>query len=93
MVKKKTLLANLPVNKKARILSLHHGYHGRGHHGRHHHSGYHFHQKMCVMGIREGQIIEVISKQPFFGPLTIAVGKCKMTIGRGMAHKIIVEEL
>ena len=45
------------------------------------------------MGIREGQIIEVISKQPFLGPLTIQVGKCKMTIGREMAHKILVEEI
>jgi len=27
------------------------------------------------------------------GPITISVGNSQMTIGRGIAHKIIVEEL
>ena len=91
MDKKVTLLAHLPIKKKARIISLHHGHHGGQHRG--YYGGHHFNQRMCVMGIREGQIVEVISKQPFFGPITILVGKCKMTIGRGMANKIMVEEL
>ena len=73
------ILAHLPVKTKARIISIH-----RGHH---------FHHRMTVMGLREGQIIEVLSKQPFMGPLTIAIGNSKMTIGRGMAHKIEVEVL
>jgi Fe2+ transport system protein FeoA len=89
MAKKVTVLANLPANKKAKIVSIHQGHHG----GRHksHHGGHHFNNRMCAMGVREGQIIEVVSKQPFFGPITVSIGKCKMTIGRGMAHKIIVE--
>ena len=95
MEKKVTVLAQLPIKKKARIISLHATHHGGRHGGpnRGHHGGHHFNQKMCVMGIREGQIVEVISRQPFLGPLTISIGKCKMTIGRGMAYKIVVEEL
>ena len=72
-------LSNLPKKKKAKIVKIH--------------RGRHFHRRMCVMGIREGQIVEVVSKQPLMGPLTISAGKCQMTIGRGMAHKILVEEL
>jgi ferrous iron transport protein A len=43
------------------------------------------------MGIREGQTITIVSKQPFRGPVTISVGSCQMTMGRGMAQKIIVD--
>jgi len=77
MNKKKTVLAHLPINKKAIITELH--------------GGGHFNRRMCAVGLRKGQTVETISKQPFMGPLTIQVGKCKMTIGRGMAHKIYVE--
>ncbi len=73
------VLAHLQPRKKARIVSIH--------------GGHHFCRRMCVMNLRAGQIIEVVSKQPFMGPLTISVGNCKMTIGRGMAHKIHVEEI
>jgi len=79
MDKKTTLLAHLPTKTKAKIIRIH--------------GGRHFNHRMCIMNLREGQIIEVISKQPFMGPLTISIGKCKMTIGRGMAHKIMVETL
>lgn len=72
-------LSELPVNKKAKIVKIH--------------KGRHFHRRMCVMGLREGQTVEVISKQPLFGPLTISAGRCNMTIGRGMASKILVEEI
>ena len=50
-----------------------------------------FRRRLNVLGIREGQIVRVISRQPLRGPFTIAVGNCQMTLGRGMAHKIIVE--
>ena len=72
-------LAHLPKKKKAKIISIN--------------GGRHFNQRMCIMNLRAGQIIEVVSKQPLRGPLTITVGNCKMTIGRGMAHKINVEEI
>lgn len=77
MEKKTTVLAHLPIKTKAKIISLN--------------GGHNFNRRMQIMGIREGQIVEIISKQPFMGPLTIAINNHKMTIGRGMAHKIVVE--
>ena len=72
-------LTNLPLNKTAKIIDLE--------------GGQEFQRKLRVMGIREGQTIKTISKQPFKGPLTVTVNGCQMTLGRGMANKIIVEEL
>jgi ferrous iron transport protein A len=79
MEKKILSLLHLQLNKKAKIIEINGG------------SG--FQRKLRVMGIREGQTIKTVSKQPFSGPLTILVGSFQMTLGRGMAQKIIVEEL
>ena len=79
MIKKTIPLTNLSQGGKARIVEVHGG------HG--------FQRKLRVMGIREGQIISIISKQPLRGPITVAVGSCQMTLGRGMANKIIVEAI
>lgn len=73
----KVSLANLKDDEKGRITSL------EGGHG--------FQRKLRVMGIREGQIIKIITKQPFKGPYTIEVCGSHVTIGRGMAQKIFVE--
>jgi len=84
-------LANLKEGKTGKIISIHGGYHGGFHGGQH---GFHgLKRKLNVLGIREGQIVRVDSKQPLMGPITITVGNSQMTIGRGMAHKIFVEEL
>jgi len=72
-------LSEIPVKTKAKIVEIH--------------RGRHFHRRMGVMGLRIGQTVEVISKQPLMGPITLSVGKSNVTIGRGMAHKILVEEL
>ena len=77
MDKKTIPLANLPFNQKARIIELN--------------GGHVFQRRLRVMGIREGQIIMIVSKQPLRGPLTVSIGGCQMTLGRGMANKIIVE--
>jgi Fe2+ transport system protein FeoA len=53
--------------------------------------GYRFKQRMRSMGICDGKVVTIKSKQPFHGPLTIEVCGTQMTIGRGMAHKIQVE--
>ena len=89
---KKTLpLAHLKKGETGKIIHIHDGHHG-GHHGWH--GGHHgFKKRLNVLGIREGQNVRILSKQPLMGPITIAVGSAQMTIGRGMAHKIIVEEL
>ena len=70
-------LTNILDNKKARIVDID--------------GGAGFLRKLQVMGIREGQEIKIVSKQPFRGPLTIEVCGSQMTLGRGMARRILVE--
>jgi ferrous iron transport protein A len=72
-------LTNLPYNREARIIKFT--------------GGHRLHHKLRVMGIREGRIIKIISKQPLQGPLTIAVNGNQVTLGRGMSEKIIVEKI
>jgi ferrous iron transport protein A len=72
-----TPLSNLSTNKTARIVQI------LGGHG--------ILRRLHVMGIREGQKIKIISKQPFRGPVTVEVCGSQMTLGRGMAHRILVE--
>ncbi len=72
-------LLQLPTNKKAKITSI------DGGHG--------FQRKLQTLGIREGQEIKVVSKQPFRGPITIKVCSSQMTLGRGVARNILVEEI
>ena len=72
-------LTQLQPRKKAKIVDIE--------------GGNGFQRKMRVMGIREGQIIMIISKQPFHGPLTIKLCGTHMTLGRGIASKIIVEAI
>ena len=55
--------------------------------------GHRFKQRMESLGIRNGKIITVKSRQPFHGPLTIEVCGTQMPIGRGMAQKIQVERI
>ena len=77
MDKKPIPLNQLPVNKRGKIINLN--------------GGQGFQKRLRVMGIKEGQIIKVVTKQPFRGPITIAVFGCQMTLGNGMAEKITVE--
>ena len=79
MNKKTLLLIDLREKRKARIVELD--------------GGQGFQRKLQVMGIRKGQIIHIATKQPFRGPLTISVCGGHLTIGRGMAKRIIVEEI
>ena len=74
-----TPLSNLKKGESGRVIHIH--------------GGNGLKRRLNTLGIREGQIVKVLSKQPMMGPLTFSIGNCHMTIGRGMAHKIIVEEL
>ena len=87
MNKKGIPLAHLQKGKTGKIIHIHGGNHG-GPHG-----GHGLKKRLNVLGIREGQIVKIVSKQPLMGPLTISVCNSQTTLGRGMAHKIIVEEL
>ena len=73
------LLTNLLHNREARIIKFT--------------GGQRLHHKLRIMGIREGRIIKIISKQPLQGPLTVAVNGSQVTLGRGMSEKIIVEKI
>ena len=72
-------LIDLPANKIAKITSVI--------------GGYGLQRKLQSLGIREGQEVKISSKQPFRGPLTIKVCGSQITLGRGIAKKILVEEL
>jgi len=80
-------LAQLKKGKKGKIIYIHGGHHGR------HHGAHGLRRRLNVLGIREGEIVKIVSKQPLMGPITISVCNSQMTLGRGMANKIIVEEL
>ena len=79
MTKTPIPLTTLPENKTARIVDFQ--------------GGTSLHKKLNIMGIRKGQTIQIISKQPFRGPITVAVKGCQMTLGRGITTKIFVEVL
>ncbi|WP_455365048.1 FeoA family protein [[Eubacterium] cellulosolvens] len=70
-------LASLPPERKAKVVRIG--------------GGFGLQNKLRVMGIREGQVIRIVSKQFFRGPITVVVNGCQVTLGRGMAQRIIVE--
>jgi len=72
-------LIDLPANKTAKIISVS--------------GGYGLQRKLQTLGIREGQEVKILSRQPFRGPLTIKVCGSQITLGRGIARRILVEEL
>jgi len=53
--------------------------------------GYQFLHRMSALGIFVDKEIEVISRQPLGGPLTIRVGTSDVSIGQGMAKKIYIK--
>ena len=44
--------------------------------------------KLNKMNIREDTELELVTVQPFGGPITVKVGSSEQTIGRGLAMKI-----
>ena len=70
-------LADLPTNTSATITDINGG---KG-----------FARRLFIMGIRKGQTVTILCKQPLRGPLTIKACGCQMTLGRGMAQKIQVD--
>ncbi len=49
-------------------------------------------RRLEALGIKPGVSVTVISSHFWGGPVTIQAGKSKISIGRGMAGKIIVEQ-
>jgi ferrous iron transport protein A len=42
------------------------------------------------MGIREGKVLKMVASYPFAGPLVVEVDGREITLGRGIAQRIIV---
>ncbi|OYT40821.1 MAG: ferrous iron transport protein A [Candidatus Altiarchaeales archaeon ex4484_43] len=53
--------------------------------------GWGLHQKLTMMGIKEGSMIRVVKSASSGGPVVIEVERNSIAIGRGMAQKIYVE--
>ena len=53
--------------------------------------GSEFQRKLRTIGIREGKVVKVLTRQPFSGPVVVEIDGRSTTIGRGMARRIIVE--
>ncbi|MGQ9512629.1 FeoA family protein, partial [Thermodesulfitimonas sp.] len=50
------------------------------------------HSRLTALGLLPGQRIRVVQNQ-FCGPLIIAVGDGRLALGRGLAYKILVEQV
>ncbi len=49
--------------------------------------------RLNALGIREGVIVTKVSAVPAAGPVTVRVGASTVALGRGVAAKILVEEV
>lgn len=70
-------LTRLRTGQKAKILRLE--------------GGPGFQRNVRSRGIREGKILEVVTRHPIGGPIVIEIDGRETAIGRGMAKRIIVE--
>jgi ferrous iron transport protein A len=48
-------------------------------------------KRLRVMGITPGKVLRLVSIQPMRGPVTVDIKGRQVTLGRGMANKIMVE--
>lgn len=49
--------------------------------------------KLHSLGILPGDIVSVVREAPFGGPILLEVNGREIALGRGIAHKIEVEEI
>ncbi len=50
-----------------------------------------FVRKLRTIGIREGKTLTVVTRHPLGGPVVIEVDGREVTLGRGMAVRVIVD--
>lgn len=53
--------------------------------------GQQIHQRLKLLGIRQGVIIEKISGRAGSGPVVVRHGRSQTAVGHGVAHHILVE--
>lgn len=70
-------LSSLPAGSRARVVDI------RG--------GYGFRRRLFEMGLTPNTVVEVLANS--WGPILVRVRGTVIAIGRGMAHKILVEPL
>jgi ferrous iron transport protein A len=51
-----------------------------------------FQQRLRSVGIKEGKTVRMVASHPFSGPLVVEVDGKQITLGRGMAQRIIVAQ-
>ncbi len=52
-----------------------------------------FQTNVETMGIREGKVVEMLTRHPAGGPVVIRIDNLTITLGRGMAMKVMVERI
>jgi ferrous iron transport protein A len=57
------------------------------------HIGGGYNRRLASLGIRVGQTVRKVGSGPFKGPVVVEVDRARVAIGKGMAMKVIVEEL
>lgn len=55
--------------------------------------GMEFQRKIHGLNIREGKRVKKIVSQPLEGPIILEIDGRKVALGRGMAEKIIVDDI
>lgn len=53
-------------------------------------AGHGFQRRLRSLGLKEGKTIRLVAKHHFGGPLVVQLQGRQITIGRGMAQRIIV---
>ncbi|MEA1965017.1 MAG: FeoA family protein [Candidatus Aerophobetes bacterium] len=72
-------LIELPIGIEAQIVKL------RG--------GFGMQRHLISLGVLPGKIIYKITSQPMGGPIVIDIGGARVTIGRGIARRIMVKRI
>ena len=55
--------------------------------------GYGFQRRLTSLGVRVGKTVRKVGSAPLKGPVVVEVDRIKVAIGRGIAIKILIEEL
>lgn len=50
-------------------------------------------QRLADLNVYPGEVIKIIRSAPFAGPILVEVNGAKFMVGRGMASKVVVEEI
>lgn len=51
------------------------------------------HERLTELGFRPGIVVEMLAIHPFRGPVVVRIDNTQVAIGRGLAQKVIVEEI